>query len=514
MDAKRIVLGSLILGGTLAVARRIRAAPLPGGTRATGASYDAVDSYIETQMRRLRIPGVALAIVEGDRIVHLRGFGRARPSGAAPTPSTPFVLGSTTKSITALAVMQLVEGGMVDLDSPVRRYLPWFRVADSETSTRMTIRHLLNQTSGLPMVAGMVNLANLDDRPDAVERQARALAHCRLAHPPGAVFEYSNLNYNVLGLVVEACSGETYPDYVRRHIFEPLAMHHSHTSQADARRDGLAVGHRYWFAHPVAVPDLPLARGSMPSGQLISTSEDMAHYLIAHLNEGRFREARVLSADGIDQMHRGAAQQRVMGREVTAYGMGWFISRIGSTRLVSHGGNVPDFSSYLGLIPEQKKGVVLLLNADHYGLPFILMEVGDRVAALLAGQQPQPIRLGFVPWAMRALPVLPLLQVADVVLTMRRLSRRHRPSAPVVRGRPSLARQLLFPLIPHLSLAAGFGYLRSTGFIRYLDLYNPDVAWIVRFSGRLAAVWAVVRSAFVLAARERAARKHAEEGIP
>ena len=114
--------------------------------------YDAIDAYITGQMRRLSMPGVALAIVEGDKIVHLRGFGRARPGGETPAPYTPFFIGSLTKSFTALAVMQLVEAGKVELDAPVQRYLPWFRVADPQTSVQMTLRHLLNQTSGLPML--------------------------------------------------------------------------------------------------------------------------------------------------------------------------------------------------------------------------------------------------------------------------------------------------------------------------------------------------------------------------
>ncbi|HRX04894.1 MAG TPA: serine hydrolase domain-containing protein, partial [Anaerolineae bacterium] len=121
-------------------------------------SFDTLDAYVSQQMERLRIPGAALAVVEGDRIVHLRGFGRARPGGQAPSAETPFVLGSTTKSFTALAVMQLVEAGKIDLDTPVQRYLPWFRVADLAASTRMTVRHLLNQTSGLPGLPGMTLL--------------------------------------------------------------------------------------------------------------------------------------------------------------------------------------------------------------------------------------------------------------------------------------------------------------------------------------------------------------------
>ena len=253
------------------------------------------------QMHRLNIPGVSLAIVEGDKIVHLRGFGQARPGGEAPSPQTPFFIGSLTKSFTALAVMQLVEAGKIELDAPVQRYLPWFRVADPQASAQMTVRHLLNQTSGLPGLLGMANLADLDNRPDATERQVRALSTLKLTRPVGSKFEYSNTNYNLLGLIIEAASGESYADYIQKHIFDPLDMSHSYTSKAVAQQNGLAMGHRYWFGHPLPAPNLPIPRGSLPSGQLISSAEDMAHYLIAHLNGGRYGGVQILSSAGIDE---------------------------------------------------------------------------------------------------------------------------------------------------------------------------------------------------------------------
>src|SRR5512133_1010957 len=148
MDKKKLLIGSAALGAGLAACRLLFARsdsgkPAPGGT-----SYDGIDAYIEEQMRRLHIPGAALAIVEGDQIVHQRGFGKARPGGAPPTGQTPFFIGSLTKSFTALAMMQLVESRKVELDDPVQSYLPWFILADP-TSSQITVRHLLNQTSGL-----------------------------------------------------------------------------------------------------------------------------------------------------------------------------------------------------------------------------------------------------------------------------------------------------------------------------------------------------------------------------
>ena len=113
-----------------------------------------------------RIPGLALGIVQGDEIVHLRGFGEADSSGRAVTPQTPFIIGSLSKSVTALAVMQLVEAGKVELDAPVQRYLPWFRVADEEASAEITVRHLLNHTSGLSTKTGRSFQGNGDTSDD------------------------------------------------------------------------------------------------------------------------------------------------------------------------------------------------------------------------------------------------------------------------------------------------------------------------------------------------------------
>ena len=125
---------------------------------------------------------------------------------------------------------------------------------------------------------------------------------------PASSVEYSNLNYNILGLIVEAASGESYADYIQDHIFTPLEMRHSYTAKEDAKQNGLAVGHRHWFSLPFPAPDMPVPRGSLASGQLISCAEDMAHYLIAHLNGGRYADKQILSEAGIDLLHRGVKE--------------------------------------------------------------------------------------------------------------------------------------------------------------------------------------------------------------
>ena len=456
MKTKDLILGLSIAGGLLAIVRLLSAKNPSKAADFTNSSQDAMDTYIEDQMRRLSIPGAVLAVIEGDRIVHMQGFSRKAgipcsqdyPDGKAPLPHTPFFIGSLTKSFTAVAVMQLVEVGKIELDAPIRRYLPWFLLADRQASTQITVRHLLNQTSGLPMSAGMKTLANKGDKPNAAMNLAHMLSTIQPSHPAGEVCEYCNLNYDLLGLIIEAASSEAYSDYIQNHIFRPLGMNHSYTSKTAAQQNGLAVGYRYWFGIPFPAPNLPVPQESIASGQLISCAEDMARFLVAHLNGGRCGDVQILSEPGMETLHRGAKEYIMMGISSGRYAMGWFEDKIGQTKMLSHGGNVPEYSAYMGLLPDQKKGLVLLINADHYGLPPILGEVGWGATAILAGTKPGPIRLGFIPWVMRSMALIPLLQIFGVFNTFRAVRSWRRNQEPHPGQRRIYTRHLLLPLIP------------------------------------------------------------------
>ncbi|MFN8442866.1 MAG: serine hydrolase domain-containing protein [Caldilineaceae bacterium] len=512
MCSRKFLFPSLLFCALIALILRLFVRSASAKPANPNTPYDAIDVYIEQQLKRLNLPGASLAIIEGDQIVHLRGFGKARPDGDVPTPQTPFFIGSTTKSFTALAIMQLVEAGKVELDAPVQRYLPWFRVADPQASAQMTVRHLLNQTSGLPLLPSWQLLADFDDHPGATERQVRGLARLALSQPPGAAFEYSNLNYNVLGLIIEVASGEPYADYIQNHIFLALGMSHSYTSKAAAKEEGLAVGHQTWFGIPIAVPNLPVPSGSLPSGQLISSAGDMGHYLIMHLNEGRYGEAQLLSPAGIAELHRPAVDASSFGvRE--QYGMGWYIEEQGQTKLIWHSGMIPDFYTYMALLPKQKKGVVLLVNANHFMMQLTMTEVGAGMAALLAGNPPAPIQLGFIPWMVRSLLLIPLLQIVGVAATLWRLRRWYQDP----QSRPSRGRMwglhILLPLFPNLLLAALPIYLLSSKLLGFMLLFAADFSWTTLICGGFAGVWSFVRIGLILRVLRQNTEKRYSETV-
>ena len=310
-----------------------------------------IDGYVTARMRSARIPGLALAIVKDERIVYLKGYGRADPSGRPVTPQTPFLIGSVTKPFTALAVMQLVDAGTVELDVPVQRYLPWFRVADARASARITVRHLLTMTSGLPQIYE-TQLWTAQDA-GALERAVRVLETAKLTHPPGAAFGYSNANYETLGLLVQTVSGRSYEDYVRERVFAPLGMRNSFVSQEEALRHGMASGYRWWFGIPIPVT-LGYSRAELPAGYIISSAEDMAHFLIAQLNGGRYGDGSVLSPHGMALLHIEPAPG--------TYGMGWESVRVEGRRLIDHDGGTANFQASVFFDPDARVGVFIAAN--------------------------------------------------------------------------------------------------------------------------------------------------------
>lgn len=347
--------------------------------------YTSIDEFVRTKMRRLNIPGAALAIVRGEQIVHIAGYGVANDAGNAVTPDTPFLLASLSKSITALAVMQLVEQGKIELDAPIQQYLPWFL-----SDTPITVRQLLNQTSGLGELQGYER--NLEpDAADALEQSIRRLAAGALKHQPGTTYEYSNSNYDVLGLLVEQVSGQSYGEYLQANIFEPLAATNIYTRLSDARSRGMSSAFYPFFGKQVNFDQfMPYSRATQPSAGVIGSAKDMAHYMIAHLNEGRFENKQILSPAGIRILHTSA----VTTSSNAQYAMGWAIWEFTDAKLpaagvppkaVSHGGEWFGFLNLMLLIPEYDFGLVLLMNGRDPSTSSAFSNIAFDVALLALG---------------------------------------------------------------------------------------------------------------------------------
>jgi CubicO group peptidase (beta-lactamase class C family) len=441
--------------------------------------FAGIDSYVTAQMQEAHIPGLALGIVHGDQIVHLRGFGVANPAGQPVTPQTPFILGSLSKSFTAVAIMQLIAAGKMELDAPVQRYLPWFRVADRTASAQIRVYHLLHQTSGLPTSAGAEAMAGTGQA--SLEQRVRELRTVVLATPVGSTFHYSNANYLVLGLLVQVVSGQPYGAYIQQHIFAPLQMHHSFVLLAQATAHGLATGYRWWFGVPLPA-SLPYLSDQLPAAFLISSAQDMTHYLIAHLNDGSYQRTSILAGWAMGELHQASALVDAHN-EGLYYGMGWFIGGTGGVRTIAHDGYTANFHAEMVLVPSSDWGIVLLVNA--YGLiafSTVLDQITQGVTSLLVGHQPPLERVSFsliylgIDLAMLLLAALQLWLLLQVFCWHKRVEQLQRhPGTLRAHTLLRVSCEIGIPLVLMLALPQ----LLETPWPVML-LYQPDIiSWLV-----------------------------------
>lgn len=471
------------------------AQPLPAKT-----DFAAVDAYVEAQRQALHIPGLALAVVQGDQVTYLHGYGQAASDGRAVTPQTPFMIGSVTKSFTALAIMQLVEAGQVELDAPVQRYLPWFRVADPQASAQITVRQLLNQTSGFSEGTGLQEHIASDSSDAAIEAAVRRLADAKLSHAPGTVYGYSNVNFNILGLIVQTVAGQSYERYIQEHIFDPLEMRQSFTSQDRAAAAGMASGHLIWFGMPIP-KDVPFNRGGLPSGSLICSAEDMAHYLTAQLNDGRYGKVRVVSQQGSAAMHQPAAP-------ITSelyYGMGWDIGQIEGAPAVFHDGDEANFKAHVLMLPTEKLGVVVLANAQGLSISTGPSQIAQGVLAVVTGKQPTPytfpLKMFLQPSVGSVLgPVA--LALVWIGWTLFRFLRRQKQGLPARRSAGWYVRVVVLPLIVDLALLGvlllGVPWLWGGVPMSIMAAFASELYTLLIGSEVALAVWGLTRTLLTL----------------
>lgn len=304
--------------------------------------------YMQKEARKAAIPGVSYALVDHGRLVSVGAFGERRAGGHEPvTTATPFELGSISKSFTAVAVMQLVEAGKVGLDKPIAAYLPEFV---NEPAGAITVRQLLSHTSGYSEEQGNHTQNDLAMDSEALARRVRRLARTKPAREPGAVWEYSNANYQILGRLMERVETRPFGLIIESRILRPLGMRDSYVQ--DGRRTTQAArGHRPWFGGKIANARGLIGAGSAPQGGIVSSARDMALYMSILLND----RDDIISVASKRQMMRSA------GAAAPAYGFGWSVDR--RNGVVSHSGANPGFEALVAMTPAQQRGVVVLTNA-------------------------------------------------------------------------------------------------------------------------------------------------------
>ena len=313
-------------------------------------------------------PGFSVSIVEKGEVIYEAAFGMEVLGQEAPMRvESVLPIGSLTKSMTAMALMQLVEQGLLDLDKAIVHYLPDFHTANSVQSDKITCRMLLNNSSAL---YGGYSDGSLQE--DAATYQLiKSLEGIYLEQEPGLSYRYSNTGFSVAGYLLHAISGESYAGYLNKHIFEPLGMKSTSTRSADFERLNSTFGHYYGMkaAIPARSERNQAAEAMIAAGSLMrSSAKDLSAYMMALLDPEQFGILDVWSRDKLwepQSCFAGFSHEEGGEDEEFGYALGWMRGNIEGKDLVFHGGSTGTASSIMILDPAHEIGVVVMLNLDY-----------------------------------------------------------------------------------------------------------------------------------------------------
>ena len=335
---------------------------------ATGPGAD-LDAFVARARELDLAPGLAIAVVAGDEIAFLAGYGWADVEAERPvTPETPFYIASSTKSFTGTAVAVLDVEGRLALGAPLSRYLPGVTLTPPLSADSITLRDLLTHTHGLdnggPIVVRTAYTGDHDPQTllSLLERQ-----------PPGAQgrgFQYGNMGYNVASMAMDAELGESWKDVLAETIFEPLGMRRTTAYMSEVDLGTRALPYRWeppgaWELRPYAKADANMHA----AGGMVTTAADLARWLIANLDEGRIDGRQAIPAAAIREAHRPVAENDDAWGPFTrqGYGLGWHVGTYDGARQLHHFGGFPGFHTHVSFLPDERLGVAVLVNESGMG---------------------------------------------------------------------------------------------------------------------------------------------------
>lgn len=330
------------------------------------ATLSEIETWLQDRVPALiaehQVPGVAVGVLYGGEVIDYATGVLSKATGVEATADTVFQIGSITKVWTTTLVMQLVDEGLVDLDKPLRDYLPEFVIKDDEAAKVITIRQLLSHQAGFE--GDIFNETGKGD--DAVEKFAASISEVGQLFPPGELFSYNNAGFAVLGRLLEVLRGKPYDAVLREHLFTPLGLKHAAADPYEAILYRAAVGHIRPAPEeaPVPVPVWAMTRGMAPAGAMLAMRpRDLLTFAGLHLDDGKAADGTtVLSAASVKAMQEPQVKLPSLGLMGDSWGLGWEIFDWDGTTVIGHDGGTIGQSAFLRIVPEHGLAVAVLTN--------------------------------------------------------------------------------------------------------------------------------------------------------
>jgi len=342
------------------------------------------DEFLQATLQEWNIPGLAVAIIKDNAVVYSQGFGtRDIARQLEVTPRTLFSIASCTKAFTATALGILVDEGKLDWDTPIKHYLPTFKLYDAFATERVTVRDILAHRSGLPR-HDLLGYKSPLTRRELVAR----LQYLEPNKDLRSQWQYNNLMYALAGYLFEVITGTTWEEFVQQRLLFPLEMTSSNTSVHLSQRTA-DFSFPYQEENGV-IRVIPFAESDLtaPAGAINSNAEEMCHWLLFQLQQGKYQQKQLISQAQLAQLHRPHmagldAQYNLPGLDFFSYALGWQTGSYRGHRLIQHAGGADGFSCLVTFLPDDQAGVVVLTNKSLCIAPLpITFSACDRLLGL------------------------------------------------------------------------------------------------------------------------------------
>ena len=354
----------------------------------TSLDPKALQSRLAELLEKHDVPGAALGVLHRGEVIEVAAGVLNLNTGVEATPDSVWQVGSMGKSWTATVLMQLVDEGKVELDAPVKTYLPDFKVADPDVTETVTIRHLLTHSSGIDGD----HFEDTGRGDDTLEKYVASCASLGQTHPLGATMSYCNTGYSVLGRVTEVITGKLWDEAMRERLFVPLGLTHTGTLLEDVIQWRVAVGHSSPNpGDPKEVTPALLPRCTGPMGGVLSTVGDVLTFARLHLEGGRGPDgAQILSEASAAAMQERQVEVPDPFTLGSHWGLGWILFDWDGHRLFGHDGNTLGQSAFLRIVPEADAAITLLTNSrgGHHEL---YVDIYSEILSELIGTVVPPI---------------------------------------------------------------------------------------------------------------------------
>jgi CubicO group peptidase (beta-lactamase class C family) len=351
---------------TVFIAFLVMAANVPGSARAQDGAIKNLDDYVVKAMHEWGVPGLAIAVVKGDRVVLAKGYGVRKLGETKPVSEhTLFAIASCSKAFTAAALSMLVDEGKIKWDDPVTKYLPSFQVDDAYVTRELTVRDLLCHRSGLAR-HDWVWLGSATSRDEVLRR----LRHAKPSWSLRSRYGYQNMLYLAAGQIIPAVTGQSWDEFVKLRIFLPLGMTASNTTITALRGVEDTATPHLKIEERITPVTYRNADQVGPAGSINSCVHDMAQWLRLQLSSGTYNNQRLLTTGAIQEMRmpqtavrrEGLMAQLTPEGHLLAYGLGWRLRDYRGRLICEHGGALRGMRSQVSLVPEEQLGVVVLTN--------------------------------------------------------------------------------------------------------------------------------------------------------